>query len=198
MERTAFFEQLAGHGDPLAFKPEHEPRLERLRRRLGNLRGKRVLEPGCGAGPLTERLAGWTGPAGRILAFDPCAGMIARCVQKVAGHAHVKIMQAKAEEAEPENGAWDLVLCFRCYPHFEDAAGFLRRCRTWLAPEGELIVANLEGSAELNALHAGHAAVRGDRMPTAAELRGQLIAGGWQVDEAIDAPGDYFLRARPV
>ena len=88
------------------------------------------------------------------------------------------------------------MLCFRFYPHLEDAAGFLRRCRDWLAPGGELVVANLEGSAELNAFHAGHAAVRGDRMPSAVELRRQLQATGWRVAAAIDVPDEFFVRAR--
>jgi len=32
--------------------------------------GDRVLEPGCGAGRLTEVLAALTGPAGSVVAFD--------------------------------------------------------------------------------------------------------------------------------
>ena len=198
MHREAFFSELARETEPLAFKPEHEPRLERLRRRLGDLRGKRVLEPGCGAGPLTVRLADWTGPQGRILALDACAGMVARCARNVAGHAQVEVRRAIAEEVELESGAWDLVLCFRFYPHLGDAGSFLRRCKTWLAPGGELVVANLDGSAELNAYHAGHAAVRGDAMPSGDELRRRLLAAGWQVAEAIDVPDEFFLRARPA
>ncbi len=197
MDREAFFDQLAGGEDPLAFKPEHERRLAALRRRLGDLRGKRVFEPGCGAGPLTARLADWVGTAGTVLALDACPGMVARCAQAVAGHGHVRTMRGKAEEAELAAGAWDLVLCFRLYPHLADAGEFLRRCRRWLAVGGELVVANLEGSRELNALHAALDGVRRDAMPSAAELRRQLEAAGWRVAEAIDEPEEFFLRARP-
>ena len=196
MDRHAFFQELAGEESPLAFKPEHEPRLERLRARLGALRGKRVFEPGCGAGPLTERLAHWVGPEGHVLALDSCPGMVARCGQAVADHGHVRTLRAKAEEAELEAGRWDLVLCFRFYPHLEDAGEFLRRCAAWLAPGGELVIANLEGSAELNALHARLAGVHRDVMPAGADLKRRLEAGGWRVDEAIDAPEEFFLRAR--
>ena len=197
MDRTAFFETLAAAEKPLAFKPEHEPRLERLRRRLGDLRGKRVFEPGCGAGPLTERLAAWVGETGHVAALDACPGMAARCAKAVAGHAHVQVLRGKVEDAEIASGAWDLILCFRLYPHLADAAAFLRRCADWLAPGGELVVANLEGSAALNAMHARHPGVRGDAMPSGDELRRRLQAGGWQVAEAIDEPEEFFLRARP-
>ena len=196
MDRHAFFETLAGEENPLAFKPEHEPRLERLRRRLGDLRGKRVFEPGCGAGPLTARLAEWVGAAGRVLALDACPGMVARCAQAAASHGHVRTVRSKAEDADLEAAAWDLVLCFRLYPHLEDPALFLDRCARALAPGGELVIANLEGSAELNALHARLAGVHQDVMPSGADLKRRLEAGGWRVDEALDAPEEFFLRAR--
>ncbi|MGD9781391.1 MAG: class I SAM-dependent methyltransferase [Kiritimatiellia bacterium] len=196
MKRTAFFETLAGEERPLAFHPEHEPRLERLRRRLGDLRGKRVFEPGCGAGPLTERLADWVGETGCVLALDACAGMVARCREATAGRPHVRVRRGKVEDAEIASGAWDLVLCFRLYPHLADAAEFLRRCAAGLAPGGELVIANLEGSAELNAMHARLPGVREDAMPAGDELRRHLEANGWRVAEAIDAPDEFFLRAR--
>ena len=180
----------------MAFKPEHEPRLERLRARLGELRGKRVFEPGCGAGPLTERLAHWVGPGGHVLALDSCPGMVARCGQAVADHGHVRTVRAKAEETDLEAGRWDLVLCFRFYPHLEDAGEFLRRCAVWLAPGGGMVIANLGGRAELNALHARLAGVQGDVMPSGAELKRKLEAAGWRVAEAIDEPEEFFLRAR--
>lgn len=197
MSRPAFFEQLAGAPDPLAFKPEHEPRLERLRRRLGDLRGKRVFEPGCGAGPLTVRLAGWVGESGCVCALDACPGMVAHCKKAVAHHAHVRTIQACVEDAQIEAGAWDLILCFRLYPHLDDPDEFLDRCKTWLAPGGELVIANLEGSAALNAMHAGLAPdVHDDIMPTGTALSLCLQSAGWQIVEVLDEPEEFFLRAR--
>ena len=196
MDRHAFFETLAGEENPLAFKPEHEPRIERLRRRLGDLRGKRVFEPGCGAGPLTARLAEWVGAAGRVLALDACPGMVARCAQAVAGQAHVRALRGQAEDAALEAAAWDLVLCFRLYPHLADADSFLGRCAHALAPGGELVVANLEGSRELNAMHARRAGVHDDVMPAGDELAQTLRAAGWRVADVVDEPEEFFLRAR--
>ena len=196
MNREAFFDMLAGERDPLAFKPEHEPRIERLRRRLGDLRGKRVFEPGCGAGPLTARLAEWVGPTGRVLALDACPGMVARCERQTVRHGHVRTVQGKAEEAELAAGDWDLVLCFRLYPHLADPAAFLVRCVRALAPGGELVIANLEGSRELNAMHARLAGVHGDVMPAGADLARRLAADGWTVGDVLDEPEEFFLRAR--
>ncbi len=196
MDRQAFFENLSSADQPLAFKPEHTPRLERLHRRLGDLRGKRVFEPGCGAGPLTALLADWVGSTGHVLALDACSGMAARCEEAVAGHRHVRVCHARVEDHAAPPGVWDLILCFRLYPHLEKPEEFLRRCAAWMAPGGELVIANLEGSRELNEIHAQHRGVHRDRMPAAAELRRQLEAHAWQVLDAIDEPEDFFLRAR--
>ena len=196
MSRHAFFEKLAEGADPLSFKPEHEPCLSRLRHRLGSLQGKRVLEPGCGAGPLTQRLAEWVGERGCILALDPCPGMLARCEKTVEAHAHVRVLCSKVEEAEVEPRAWDLILCFRLYPHLDDASEFLRRCTQWLAEDGELVIANLEGSAQLNALHARLSGVQHDTMPSGEFLRTHLQNDGWHVPDVVDEPEEFFLRAR--
>ena len=196
MSRHAFFEKLACEADPLAFKTEHEPRLLRLRQRLGHLQGKRVLEPGCGAGPLTQRLAEWVGEDGSLLALDPCPGMLARCARQVAAHPHVRVLRAKIEEAEIETRAWDLILCFRLYPHLENADEFLRRCKQWLAEDGELVIANLEGSEQLNALHACLHGVHRDSMPTGDSLRAHMQAHGWRITDVVDEPEEFFLRAR--
>ncbi len=181
---------------PLAILPEHRNRMERLRDRLGDLAGKRVVEPGCGAGVLTARLAEWVGPAGKIVAFDPADGMLRHCRRAIANYPHISLLQASAETVELPTAAWDLVLCFRAYPHLEDPALFLARCWNWLAPGGELVVANLEGSRELNAMHAELHGVHRDHMPTAGELRAQCVAAGWVVSAAIDEPDEYFLRAQ--
>jgi 2-polyprenyl-3-methyl-5-hydroxy-6-metoxy-1,4-benzoquinol methylase len=196
VNRHAFFGELARAERPLAFRPEHEPRIERLRRRLEPLRGKRVYEPGCGAGPLTERLAEWVGESGRVLAVDACPGMVAHCGKAVAGHRHVRLERGKAEETALERGEWELVVCFRTYPHLEEPERFLERCREGLAPGGELVIANLEGSRLLNELHSRLAGVEGDVMPSGDALASRLRAAGWSVEEAIDEPDDYFVRAR--
>ncbi len=195
MSRQVFFEQLACEADPLAFRPEHEPRLERFRQRLGSLHSKRVLEPGCGAGALTQRLAEWVGGAGQVLALDPCPGMLARCQKTVEAHAHVSVLRSKVEDAQIEPRAWNLIVCFRLYPHLEDAATFLQRCTEWLAEGGELVIANLEGSAQLNALHAELHGVHLDTMPTGEALCSRLQADGWRVTDVVDEPEEFFLRA---
>ena len=58
------------------------------------------------------------------------------------------------------------------------------------------MVANLEGSESLNAMHAELPGVREDRMPAAEALAALLRELGWQVVAAIDEPEEYYVRAR--
>ncbi len=198
MNRALFFSDLAKTPDAMSFKPEHEPGVERLRRRLGPLRGKRVLEPGCGSGPLTCRLADWVGREGRVLAADACAEMAAHCSTRLADCAHVQVLHAPVEDLDLPPATWDLVLCFRLFPHLDQPRRFLARCRDWLAPGGRLVIAHLEGSRQLNEWHAQRPGVCGDRMPSGTRLRRMLQADGWAVDTVTDDPLDFFLQARPV
>jgi 2-polyprenyl-3-methyl-5-hydroxy-6-metoxy-1,4-benzoquinol methylase len=109
----------------------------------------------------------------------------------------VQTHQGRVEDVQLESGAWDLILCFRLYPHLADPDQFLRQCKTWLAPGGELVIANLEGSVQLNELHAAKPGVHHDRMPSGAELRQRFVADGWHVAAVRDEPDFFFLRAQP-
>jgi demethylmenaquinone methyltransferase/2-methoxy-6-polyprenyl-1,4-benzoquinol methylase len=199
MNRRRYFDEVSNSPDPLLFTPADHPKLERLRMRLGDLRGKFVLEPGCGAGPLTELLSRWVGAEGRILAFDSSRGMIAQCRSRLGRAKNVEIVNAAMEELALDAAAWDLVILFRVFPHFEDKPLVLRKLRTSIATGGRLVIANLVGSGQLNALHAGFSEpVRHDRMPCLNGMRTMLEETGFEIMEAVDEEEDYYLAARPI
>lgn len=171
-------------------------RLERMLLRFGGgLAGSRVLEPGCGAGELTRRLVRWMGGGGRIVAFDSSPGMMRRFRESVGAVRGVFPLCVAEERAWFPAGSFDWVVCFRFYPHLQDADGFLARCRRWLRADGRLVVANLEGSRELNAWHARHAGVADDVMPSGPALARKLRRLGWNVLEALDAPEEFWVAA---
>lgn len=196
MNKKEFFDEIAAKGNLLLFREDELGKVARLKQRLGPLTGLKVLEPGCGAGPLTEYLCDWIGPTGHVLAFDPSANMVKCCQQRLCGRKNVEIICAFAETIELTEQAWDLVLLFRVFPHFDDKELVLRKFRASLVPGGRLVIAHFEGSERLNARHAGFSEpVRHDRMPVLPALCQLLHKIGFTVSVAIDTNDELFVDA---
>ncbi len=198
MTKNEFFDHVAANGDPLLFTDADRRKMQDLKTRLGDLTGKRVLEPGCGTGPLTEYLSEWVGPKGHVLAFDASGGMVEVARRKLGHLKNVEIVHATAETVTLQPASWDVVLLFRVFPHFDDKPAVLRRMRGWIAPGGRLVIANLEGSARLNELHAGFSeAVRHDYMPSAHEVAGLFRDCGFGMISLIDTGEEFYAEAAP-
>lgn len=77
--------------------------------RLGDFRGRRVLEMGCGDGRLTQGIAA---QADHVLAFDPNAESVARARESLPAELaeRVSFQVASAQELELEPGAFDPVV----------------------------------------------------------------------------------------
>jgi len=198
MTTRDFFNRISVSENPLLFSETDQRKIKRLKQRLGDLTGLRVLEPGCGVGPLTEYLSKWVGPSGRVLAFDSSPGMVRECQRRLGHLRNVEIREAAMELVKLTPASWDLAILFRVFPHFDDKGSVLHRLRPCLAPTGRLVIANLEGSARLNALHASFSdPVRHDHMPCARVTACLLEETGWQVIEAVDEPEEFFVLATP-
>lgn len=202
MTAESYFDQLAARTDALAFRPEEREGVARLLRRLAPLEGARVVEAGCGNGRLSVKLAEAIGAAGRLWALDPSAEMGACCRRALAtagAGEWTTVEIAAAETSAAPESAWDCALFFRAWPHVGNPVRVLEQSRRWLAEGGRLVIANLQGSAQLNAMHAAcHRAVEGHRMPPAVELARTLTEAGWRVETAVETPEDYFISARPL
>lgn len=202
MDAEMFFEKMSKRPAALAFRADEECGVQGLLERLAPLAGARVVEVGCGNGRLTVRLAEAVsegGAKGKIWALDPCGGMCRRCWEVIEAGGWgdvVTVEQASAEESRAPEGEWDVALFFRVWPHLGDEAAAVERARRWLKAGGRLVVANLQGSAEMDAMHArcGAAGVS-HRMPPAAELAEWLEAHDWRVAKAKEEPDDYWVEA---
>jgi ubiquinone/menaquinone biosynthesis C-methylase UbiE len=196
MSKKDFFDQVAVSQDPLLFTEADREKIQQLKRRLGDLKGMRVLEPGCGAGPLTEYLSDWVGDSGHILAFDASPGMVRECHRRIGHLRNVELVEGNVETIKLAHEAWDVIILFRVFPHIDDKLAVLQRLRPCLAPGGRFVIVNLEGSTRLNHLHAGFSeSVRHDHMPCAVGTTRLLEEAGWDVREALNEPEDFFVLA---
>ena len=195
-DKIAFFCQVGREGDALRFRQADRPKLAGLRRRLGDLRGQRVLEPGCGAGHLTRCLAHWVAPGGRVDAFDPAQDMLNLARQSLAGCKNTQLRRARCETVRMPHGAFDRVICFRVLPHFERLDFVLGRFARWLRPGGRLHIVHWDGRARLAAIHGGHHTVAADVLPPPEELSAALLRHCFNVTAWIDNTEEVYVEAK--
>ena len=174
---------------------DEEAKLDWFRSRWQIAPGMAVIEPGCGAGRLTRRLATWVGANGHVLAFDSSPKMVAEHRRAVVAP-NVQCTLASAEDVILPLGQADRVLCLCVFPHFDDKLEALRNLASALRQDGLFFVSHFHSREELNQFHEGvSGAVKKDKLLPDAQMRGLFARSGMVVDELIDEPGRYHLRA---
>jgi len=197
MDKPGYFDR--ARNDDWAHKPyteaEHE-KLDRFMDASGVSTGQRVLEPGCGTGRFTRKLARRVGELGEVVALDPSAGMIEECRRRAGNLANVKILCMPVEETTFPPGAFDRIFCLCVFPHFDDKPKVLGILREALAPSGRLTLAHLEGSRILNTMHQQVGGpVKGDRIPPYPKMETLLKEAGFRIDSFRDDDDGYLLIA---
>lgn len=126
------------------FRPLHEINPLRLAHidRIAGLRGKAVLDVGCGGGILAEAMAG---SGARVTGID-----LADKPLKVAqlhlleSGKQVEYRRIAVEElAQEQPAAFDVVTCMEMLEHVPDPSSVVRACATLLKPGGHAFFATL-------------------------------------------------------
>ncbi len=198
-EKAAFFDAQVKAGWASDSYGEDELRkLNLLFNEIDNLKGKNVLEPGCGTGRLTEILSRRVGDKGKIAALDISPAMIeaakARLNEKEFNNLELFVSQIESFEAEPSS--FDLILCHQVFPHLEDKPLCLKRFYKLLVPKGELIIFHFINLEEINDIHrkAG-TVVENDMMPENSEMARLFNGAGFTIKFIRNNEDGYFLTA---
>ncbi len=126
------------------FKPLHDInplRLKFINDRVG-LKGKKVLDVGCGGGILSESMAALGAEVTGIdLGEAPLA--VARLHLKESGQ-HVAYLRISAEELARERaGEFDVVTCLEMLEHVPDPGSTIRACATLVKPGGTVVLSTI-------------------------------------------------------
>jgi 2-polyprenyl-6-hydroxyphenyl methylase / 3-demethylubiquinone-9 3-methyltransferase len=146
-QELAKFSELAHRWwDPQSeFRPLHEINPLRLDwiDSLARLRGRAVLDVGCGGGILSESMAGRAGHVTGIdLAAKPLG--VARLHALEAGVANLDYRQLAAEVLADESpAAFDVVTCMEMMEHVPDPASTVRACARLVRPGGWVFFSTL-------------------------------------------------------
>jgi len=145
-QEIAKFEELASRWwDPDSeFKPLHEInplRLEYIDRR-SSLKGKTVVDVGCGGGILAESMAL---KGANVLGIDMGkAPLSVASLHKLESGAELEYQQITAEElADKEPGQYDVVTCMEMLEHVPDPASVIAACSKLVKPDGHVFFSTI-------------------------------------------------------
>lgn len=145
-QEIAKFEELASRWwDPDSeFKPLHEInplRLEYIDRRV-SLKGKTVVDVGCGGGILAESMAL---KGANVLGIDMGkAPLSVASLHKLESGAELEYQQITAEElADKEAGKYDVVTCMEMLEHVPDPASVIAACSKLVKPDGHVFFSTI-------------------------------------------------------
>jgi len=143
----AKFEELAHRWwDPTSeFKPLHDInplRLDYIDRLAGGLKGKRIVDVGCGGGILSESMA-HRGAVVTGIDMGEAPLSVARLHQLETG-VEVDYRQLPAEElAAEEAGSFDVVTCMEMLEHVPSPSSVIRACAELVRPGGYVFFSTL-------------------------------------------------------
>jgi 2-polyprenyl-6-hydroxyphenyl methylase / 3-demethylubiquinone-9 3-methyltransferase len=155
-QELAKFSELAHRWwDPTSeFKPLHQInplRLDWIERLLGagGVRGKQVLDVGCGGGILAEAMArrGAAAVLGIDLAVKPLK--VAQLHALEAGIQNIDYREVAVEAlAAAQPASFDVVTCMEMLEHVPDPASVVRACAALVKPGGQVFFSTLNRNAK--------------------------------------------------
>ncbi len=195
MNSRSYFNERAHEWD--TYMPSEErARLDALVDAFGLAKGAKVLDVGAGTGIMIPYISARIGESGKVVAVDCAEKMMIRAARKYPGGQYGYC--AADIHAMPLREAWfDTVLCFNCFPHFDDKMQALVIMKSLLVPGGEVIVAHSASREYINALHNEiDDVVKDDRIPARANMRQLFEHAGLERISIHEGTDRYCARGR--
>jgi len=154
-----------------------------------------ILDLGCGAGVLVPYVLNRLSTPGRLVEMDYAHEMI-WANQALHTDPRVSFKCAHVLDMPFSDACFDRIICFACFPHFQDQARALEQITRVLKPGGCLTIAHLMSSEEIAGHHNTETAVSNDVLPPRQMMEAWLIRCGLSLTAFTDMPGEYRICAR--
>lgn len=152
---VAKFEEIAFRWwDPESeFKPLHDINPIRLSyiNKNGDIKGKKIIDVGCGGGLLSEGMAAL---GGNVTGIDMGATPLEVAkLHLLESGLNVDYQQIPVEDfAAQHAGEFDIVTCMEMLEHVPDPASIIKACSTLLKPNGKIFLSTLNRNPKSYAL----------------------------------------------
>jgi len=174
---------------------KHDNDFERLFSLLPLKRGDHMLDTGCGSGILVPFILERITETGILYELDYAEKMIETNRSLHTGK-NIRFIVADAENAPLDDASCDAVICFSCFPHFQDKEKAMRALARILKPHGVFAVSHFDSSKGINKHHESCHAVMHDHLPDEANMRALFQKVALNIEVFIDEPGFYFIIAK--
>jgi ubiquinone/menaquinone biosynthesis C-methylase UbiE len=194
MNHREYFNQLAVKWDKITSE-ETRSRLPAMIKDLGIKAGDTILDVGGGTGILLPLLYKTTGDRGKIVSLDIAEEMLKQARNN--GHPdNIHYIHADVAAIPLSGEAFDLVICYSCFPHFPDKLKALAEMARVLRNRGRLVICHTASRQAINELHKSIGnVVEHDTIPDEAIMRKMLAASGLKPIEVRDEAYLYLALA---
>ncbi|UCE04539.1 MAG: class I SAM-dependent methyltransferase [bacterium] len=152
-----------------------------------------ILDLGCGTGVLFPYLERISGGQKIIFAIDFAECMAHEAAQKK--YPSIKVLCACARYLPFPGNSINLIIAFHVFPHIRGKKLAVKECWRVLKPNGEFAILHIHSSAEINAIHDGiGGTVKNHKLPPGKQMCQMLESVGFEIKQAVDRAGEYFLN----
>ncbi len=122
-----------------ASEPEMQAMLDRYLSTLNVPPGARVLEIGCGAGPVTRKIATLPGVS-HVTGLDPAPVFLERARRDLAELSNVRFVEGDARLLNMEDESFEIVIAHTVLCHVPEPEKILREAIRVLVPGGQIVI----------------------------------------------------------
>jgi ubiquinone/menaquinone biosynthesis C-methylase UbiE len=172
----------------------HDPQFARLFKEITLPKDGVVLDVGCGSGVLVPHILPLLSPKAQLIELDYAEKMIAEN-RRLHTDPRLRFMVSDVLAVGLPPASVDLVLCFSCFPHFEDKPAVVKALAALLPQGGQFVIAHFNSAHELNNHHRKFGPVQHDMLPDEKAMRAMVADAGLKLDSFTDESGFYLLKA---
>ena len=189
-----FFNQRAAIWDE-TISEKDVGKLERMCQRLDIKPGSTVLDVGTGTGVFLPFLLNRIGDNGRIVALDFAEEML-KIAQAKGFDGNIDYLCADINSIPRGDEAFDCVVCYSSFPHFQDKPRALAEMNRLTRSGGKLFICHTSSRDKINQIHRQTPVVQNDTIPNEDEMRRLLSVAGFTDIEIEDSSESYLASAR--